>query len=155
MIVKGKQLNSTKNIINDIIYWRAKHFDQLHVFTAPCLKLDDVIKWKHFQRYWSFVRGIHRPQVSSHHNGQWRRTFIFSLMCWIKCWVNNRDAGDLICHGTHFDDHCNELTNGHYAQVQGFKIAPLINHWNVHPNVTNMMHNVGLNINPWSISIPV
>ena len=22
--------------------------------------LDDVIKWKHFPRYWSFVRGIHR-----------------------------------------------------------------------------------------------
>ena len=22
---------------------------------------DDVIKWKHFPRYWSFVRGIHRP----------------------------------------------------------------------------------------------
>ena len=23
---------------------------------------DDVIKWKHFPRYWSFVRGIHRSQ---------------------------------------------------------------------------------------------
>ena len=22
---------------------------------------DDVIKWKHFTRYWPFVRGIHRP----------------------------------------------------------------------------------------------
>ena len=22
---------------------------------------DDVIKWKHFPRYWSFLRGIHRP----------------------------------------------------------------------------------------------
>ena len=23
---------------------------------------DDVIKWKHFPRYWPFVRGIHRPR---------------------------------------------------------------------------------------------
>ena len=25
---------------------------------------DDVIKWKHFQRYWPFVRGIHRSPVN-------------------------------------------------------------------------------------------
>ena len=25
---------------------------------------DDVIKWKHFPRYWSFVRGIHRSPVT-------------------------------------------------------------------------------------------
>ena len=26
---------------------------------------DDVIKWKHFPRYWPFVRGIHRPVTRS------------------------------------------------------------------------------------------
>ena len=26
---------------------------------------DDVIKWKHFPRYWAFVRGIHRSPVNS------------------------------------------------------------------------------------------
>ena len=26
---------------------------------------DDVIKWKHFPRYWPFVRGIHRSPVAS------------------------------------------------------------------------------------------
>ena len=30
---------------------------------------DDVIKWKHFPRYWPFVPGIHR--------GQWRRALMF------------------------------------------------------------------------------
>ena len=25
---------------------------------------DDVIKWKHFPRYWLFVRGIHRSKAS-------------------------------------------------------------------------------------------
>ena len=31
---------------------------------------DDVIKWKHFPRYWTFVRGIHRSPVNSSHKGQ-------------------------------------------------------------------------------------
>ena len=38
---------------------------------------DDVIKWKHFLRYWTFVRGIHRSPVNSPHKGQWRRALIF------------------------------------------------------------------------------
>ena len=42
---------------------------------------DDVIKWKHFPRYWSFVRGIHRPLVNSLHKGQWRGALMFSLIC--------------------------------------------------------------------------
>ena len=31
---------------------------------------DDVIKWKHYTRYWPFVRGIHRSPVNSPHKGQ-------------------------------------------------------------------------------------
>ena len=31
---------------------------------------DDVIKWKHFPRYWPFVRGIHRSPVNYPHKGQ-------------------------------------------------------------------------------------
>ena len=46
----------------------------------PCHH-DDVIKWKHFPRYWPFVRGIHRSPVNSHHKGQWRWAFIFPLIC--------------------------------------------------------------------------
>ena len=30
---------------------------------------DDVIKWKHFPRYWPFVRGIHRSPVNFPHKG--------------------------------------------------------------------------------------
>ena len=32
---------------------------------------DDVIKWKHFLRYWPFVRKIHLLPVNSAHRGQW------------------------------------------------------------------------------------
>ena len=65
---------------------------------------DDVIKWKHFPRYWPLVRGIHRSPVNSPHKGQWRRALMFSLICaWINSWVNNREAGDLRRHRAHYD----------------------------------------------------
>ena len=65
---------------------------------------DDVIKWKHFLRYWPFVRGIHRSSVNSPHKGQWRGALMFSLICvWINGWVNNREAGDLRRYRAHYD----------------------------------------------------
>ena len=66
--------------------------------------MNDVIKWKHFPRYWPFVRGIHRWPVNSPHKGQWRGALIFSLICaWTNEWVNNRNAGDLKHHRSHND----------------------------------------------------
>ena len=65
---------------------------------------DDVIKWKHFPRYWSFVRGIHRSPVNSPHKGQWRGALMCSLISiWINSWVNNRKAGDLRRYRVHYD----------------------------------------------------
>ena len=65
---------------------------------------DDVIKWKHFPRYWPFVRRIHRSPVNSPHKRQWRGALMFSLICaWINRWVNNGEAGDLRRHGAHCD----------------------------------------------------
>ena len=65
---------------------------------------DDVIKWKHFPRYWPFVRGIHRSPVNSPHKGQWRGALMFSLIrVWINDWVNNHEAGDLRRHRGHYD----------------------------------------------------
>ena len=65
---------------------------------------DDVIKWKYFQRYWPFVRGIHRPLVNSPHKGQWRGAFMFSLIRpWINGWVNNREASDWRRHHARYE----------------------------------------------------
>ena len=65
---------------------------------------DDVIKWKHFPRYWPFVRGIHWSPVNSSHKGQRRGALMFSLICaWINGWVNNREAGDLRRQLAHYD----------------------------------------------------
>ena len=61
---------------------------------------DDVIKWKHFPRYWPSVRGIHR----SPHKGQWRRDLMFSFICArMNGWVSNRETGDLRCCRAHYD----------------------------------------------------
>ena len=89
------------------VWWPSNQINLFHCVLHNMGLLDfhdDVIKWKHFPRYWPFVRGIHRSPVNSPHKGQWRGALMFSLICiWIKGWVNNREAGDLRrCHA-HFD----------------------------------------------------
>ena len=39
---------------------------------------DDVIEWKHFPRYWPFVREIHQSPVNSPQKGQLHRPLILS-----------------------------------------------------------------------------
>ena len=42
--------------------------------------------------------------MNSPHKGQWCGALMFSLICaWIKGWINNREAGDLRRHRTHYD----------------------------------------------------
>ena len=62
---------------------------------------DDVIKWKHFSRYWPFVRGIHRslwiPRTKASDAELW---------CFLwpgPDWVNSREAGDLRRHRGHYE----------------------------------------------------
>ena len=65
---------------------------------------DDVIKWKHFPRYWPFVREIHRSPVNVRHKGQWSGASMFFLSrAWINSWVNNHEPGDLRHHRAHYD----------------------------------------------------
>ena len=63
---------------------------------------DDVIKWNHFPRYWPFMRGIHRwiPSTKASDAELW---LFFFICAWINDWVNNREAGDLRRHRTHYD----------------------------------------------------
>ena len=65
---------------------------------------EDGIKWKHFPRFWPFVRGIHRWPVNSPHKGQWRGALMCSLICtWINGWVDNAKACELRRHRAHYD----------------------------------------------------
>ena len=64
---------------------------------------DDVIKWKHFPRYWPFVRGIPRSPVNSPHKGQWHGASTSLICAWMNDWANNREAGDLRRHRANYD----------------------------------------------------
>ena len=41
---------------------------------------DGVIQWKHFPRYWPFVRGIYRSPLNSPHKVQQHGALMFSLI---------------------------------------------------------------------------
>ena len=56
---------------------------------------DDVIKWNHFPRYWSFVRGMWIPLPKASDAKLW-------CFLWSSPWVNNREGGDLRRHRAHY-----------------------------------------------------
>ena len=88
----------------DTYFWhRSPHMPHHNPYTFYFYH-DDVIKWKHFPRYWPFVWGFHRSPVNSPHKGQWRGALMFSFICaWINGWINNREAVDLRRHRAHYD----------------------------------------------------
>ena len=54
---------------------------------------DNVIKWKHFPRYWPFVRGIQRSSINSPHTGQWRGALVFCLICALNKRLGKQSRG--------------------------------------------------------------
>ena len=95
MVASGRG-NSRRPVIS--------HHTVIWDLSAHTGRHDDVIKWKHFPRYWPFVRGIHRSPVNSPHKGQWHGALMFSLICArINGWVNNGEAGDLRRHRAHYE----------------------------------------------------
>ena len=93
------QLNWLHWNLHCVIYGFIIH--HIHVVSR---KHFDVIKWKHFPRYWPFVRGIHRSPVNSSPKGLWRGALMIPLIwVWINGWVNNGEAGDLRRYRAHYD----------------------------------------------------
>ena len=60
---------------------------------------DDVIKWKHFPRYWPFVTGKFPSQRPATGNFD----LFFDLRLKKNGCINTRDAGDLRRHHVHHD----------------------------------------------------
>ena len=81
--------------------WCGYNESLLFLFTSTFH--DDVIQWKHFPRYWPFVRGNHQSPLDTPHKVQWLGALMFSLICaWRNGWANNRDAGDVRGHRAHY-----------------------------------------------------
>ena len=118
---------------------------------------DDVIKWKHFPRYWPFLRGIHRSTVNSPHKGQWRGALMFSLICvWINGWVTNREAGDLRHYRGHYDvtvmyHHC--MGNPNVPHRVWYEIWFFIRYMNVQSY--RLSENTLLTFNSHTIETPI
>ena len=70
---------------------------------------DDVFEWKHFPRYWQFVRETTAPPPPPPPRArgfplQRPVTQMSSLICsQTNVWANNRDTGDLRRHSAHSD----------------------------------------------------
>ena len=93
----------THGIVLDITWIKHKHIDGRQ-FISYVLEHDNVIKWKHFLRYWPFVWAIHRSPKNYPYKGKWSGALLHYLICaWINGWINNRRAGDLRCHSAHYD----------------------------------------------------
>ena len=58
------------------------------------------MKWKHFTRYWPFVRGIHPSSVNSPYKGQWCAALIF---LWSAPEQTVEEAIDLEHHRAQYD----------------------------------------------------
>ena len=108
-----------------------------------------VIKWKHFPRYWPFVRGIHRSPVNSPHKGHWRVALMLSLICArINGWGNNREAGDLRRHRTHYNVILMLLSTRHDYCYMHTTLVVTTNHAAL--NISNM----NININSICFTLP-
>ena len=84
--------------IRDICRERDFHQDYMlymWIYIVGYLSHCDVIKWKHFPRYWPFVRGIHLSPVDSPHKGPVTRTSDVPLLSvWTNGWTNSRLVGN-------------------------------------------------------------
>ena len=80
--------NQSHNFVSNSICIGAVMWLISYVFTMQCCfapslkKHEDVIKWKHFPRYWPFVRGIHQSPVNFIHKGQWRGACVCVYVIW-------------------------------------------------------------------------
>ena len=127
--------------------------------TARQVRHDDVIEWKHYPRYWPFVRGIHRAPGNSPHKGQWRGALVFSLICvWINGWVDNREAGDLRRHRAHYDvivmvTSKNPVHVFHILATESQRNFAHILLWLSQFSIVNMSHDFGSYVKYFSLEL--
>ena len=126
---------------------------------------EGVIKWKHFPRYWPFVRGIHRSPVNFPHKGQWRGASMFSsIYAWRNSWVNNREPGDLRRYRAHYDVTVMCFRSMDYIQLKYYSQLKVTEDCKQSIGTRKVMSTVtvglnktchGLSLNVWNISCKI
>ena len=99
-------------MLKDVAYELEKSLKNYMGFGVPCFDCwnGDVIKWKHFPRYWPFVRGIHRWITLTKASDRELWCFLWSAPEKIA-WVNNRNARRWFETPSHtLWRHCNSAT---------------------------------------------
>ena len=90
-------ISSNKILINMFLpvddYWLQTPRAGMGSCGVPFSRHDDVIKWKHFPRYWPFEKGIHRSPVDSPHKGQWHRALMFTCIWALNKWLSKQSWG--------------------------------------------------------------
>ena len=109
---------------------------------------DDVIKWKHFPRYWTFVPGIHRsrwiPRTKASDAELW--CFLWSAPK-KSGWVNIRGAGDLRRHRAHYDVIVMLARSANIGKVGWYQTKTKLDHFNTFTPRQNGRHIVNDNFN--------
>ena len=118
-----------------------KFFSKCHYYA---MKETPMAWWRHqkenFPRYWPSVWGIPRSPVNSPHKGQWQEALMLSLIYpWINGWVNNREAGDLRCHGTHYDVIVMEYSSGFKSHINSLRPSDTYMVQKVRPSLAQTM----------------
>ena len=90
---------------------------------------DDVIKWKHFPRFWPFVRGIHRSPVNTPHKGQWRGALMFFFYLRMNERLSTHAWGwSFETPSRSFWPHCNDTKEYTIVSI-GHSISMMLNHF--------------------------
>ena len=99
-----------KSLVNPLLYWiyfrKYKYISIFYRFAK--LRWHLLPWWRHQMETFSALLSLsvgNSPVTGEFPaQDQWRRALMVSLICArINGWVNNREAGDLRCHCTHYD----------------------------------------------------
>ena len=98
------------------------------------------IWWRHqmesFSALLALCAGNSPGPVNSPHKGQWRGALMFSLIyTWINDWVNNREAGDFLCHRGHYNVNVMNEIMGRYGKKSWKRKQPQWLHYTMKTQV--------------------
>ena len=104
LFFKGTEFRIKSVILS--FHWNCIHFCKYSasaINTVKLIRVYDVIKWKHFPRYWPFCAG-NLPVTGEFPSRRPVTPKRWGFLCtWTNGWKNNRDAGDLRHHRAHYD----------------------------------------------------